>query len=104
MRLPTVRVVRAIRRVRATTPNRTSWWDVRLEADDGWHVEGEIVDIVPLLDVDGINAELPAAEREFAPGGRLRRLVTWLLWDEVWIVRDRLWTRLMDAELIESAQ
>lgn len=101
-RLPTIQVVHAIRRVHGEIPKREAWWDVRLEADDGWHAEGEIVDVFPLLDFDGVNADLPPVEREFAPGRRMRRIVGWLLWDEIWIVRDRLWTRLMDAGWIEG--
>lgn len=100
-RLRTVRVVRANRCARGQTPNRQCWWDVRLEAGDGWHAEGEIVDVEPLVEVDRINAELPPAERDFVPGGRVRRLVRWLLWDEIWLVRDRLWSRLMTPEWVE---
>ena len=102
-RLPTIRVVRVNRFARGRVPTRQSWWDVRLEADDGWHAEGEIVDVEPLVDIDRINDELPPAERAFMPGGRVRRLVRWLLWDEIWLVRDRLWSRLMTPEWIELA-
>ncbi len=102
-RLPTVSVVRANRCTRGQIPNRQAWWDVRLEADDGWCAEGEIVDVEPLIEVDRINAELPPAERDFVPGGRVRRLVRWLLWDEIWLVRDRLWSRLMTPEWVELA-
>ena len=103
-RLPTIQVVRAVRRVHGEIPKREAWWDVRLEADDGWCAEGEIVDVCPLIELDGINAELPPAEREFAPGRRMRRIVRWLLWDEIWIVRDRLWTRLMDAGWVAGGE
>jgi len=102
-RLPTVRVARANRCARGQIPSRQSWWDVRLEADDGWHAEGEIVDVEPLIEVDRMHSELPPAERAFSPGPRIRRLVRWLLWDELWVVRDRLWSRLMVAEWIEFA-
>ena len=100
-RLPTVRVVRADRLVRGGWLDRHTWWDVRLEADDGWNAEGEIVDVEPLIDVDAIRAELGPPELRSAPRGRLRRIVRWLLWDEIWLARDRLQTRLMNAEWIE---
>lgn len=102
-RLPTVRVARATRCARGQIPSRQAWWDVRVEADDGWSAEGEIVDVEPLIEVDRIHGELPPTERSFMLGGRTRRLVRWLLWDEVWVARDRLWSRMMAAEWIELA-
>lgn len=102
-RLPTVRVVRAHRFVRGGWLDRQTWWDVRLEADDGWNAEGEIVDVEPLIDVDAVCAELGPPGLRSVPRGRLRRIVRWLLWDEIWLARDRLQTRLMDAEWIEQA-
>lgn len=100
-RLLTVRVVKAHRFVRGGWLDRQTWWDVRLEADDGWNVEGEIVDVEPLIDVDAVRAELEPLELRSALRGRLRRVVRWLLWDEIWLARDRLQTRLMNAEWIE---
>lgn len=100
-RLPTIRVIHANRFVRSGLLDRQTWWDVRLEAEDGWHAEGEIVAVEPLIEVDRIQDELPPAERDFVPGGRIRRLVRWLLWGEIWLARDRLSSRLMDADWIE---
>lgn len=100
-RLPTVRVVRADRFVRGGWLDRQTWWDVRLEADDGWHVEGEIIDLEPLIDVDVVRAELEPARLRSAPRRRVRRVVRWLLWDELWLARDHLQTRLMEATWTE---
>lgn len=100
-RLPAMRVVRAVRFVRGGWLDRRNWWDVRLEADDGWHAEGEIVDVDPLIDVDVVRAELEPARLRSAPRGRLRRIVRWLLWDELWLARDHLQTRLMEATWTE---
>lgn len=100
-RLPTVRVARVQRFVRDGWLDRQTWWDVRLEADDGWNAEGEIIDVEPLIDIERISAELSPAVRDVVSGGRVRRLVRWLLWDEIWVARDRLSDRLMDATLTE---
>lgn len=100
-RLPTIRVVRARRCARGRIVGRESWWDVRLEADDGWHAESEIVDVEALIDVDTLIAELPPVSRDIATRGRVRRLVRWLLWDELWFARDRLHAGLMEAEWTE---
>lgn len=100
-RLPTVRVVRADRLVRGGWLDRKTWWDVRLEADDGWHAEGEIVDVEPLIDVDVVRGELEDASPRSAPRGRVRRIVRWLLWDELWLARHHLQTRLIEATWIE---
>lgn len=101
LRLPTVRVARADRIVRGGWLDRQTWWDVRLEAGDGWHAEGEIVDVERLIDVDAVRTELEPARLRSTPRGRVRRIVRWLLWDEIWLARDRIETRLMDAEWIE---
>lgn len=96
-----IRVVRACRCARGRIPNRQAWWDVRLEAEDGWHAEGEIVDIEPLIEVEAIHDELKPVERILTSSARIRRLVRWLLWDEIWLARDRLQTQLMNAKWFE---
>lgn len=100
-RLPTVRVVRADRFVRGGWLDRQTWWDVRLEAEDGWHAEGEIVDVEPLVDVEAIIDTLRPLEPLSISSVRVRRIVRWLLWDEIWLARERIQIRLMDAEWIE---
>lgn len=102
-RLPAVRVVRANRRVRGRGFLAETWWDVELEGDDGWRVRGEIVGIEPLIDVDRIHGELTPDEGSTVSRGRVRRLVRWLLWDELCLARDRLDSRLMDPEWVELA-
>lgn len=100
-RLPTIRVVRADRFVRGGWLDRQTWWDVRLEADDGWLAEGDIVDVDALIDIDAIIAGLEPGEQLSTSPARVRRIVGWLLWDELWLARDRLQTRLMDAQWVE---
>lgn len=100
-RLLTLRVVRANRFVRGLFVGRETSWDVRLEADDGWSAEGEVVDVEPLIDLEAIAAELSATDACVARS-RVRRIVRWLLWDELWLSQDRLSRRLMDAEPIEE--
>ncbi len=100
-RLPTIRVERVRRCVRGRGFLPNTWWDVALVADDGWRVQGEILDVEPLMDVERIHDELAIAERATVSGGRIRRLVRWLLWDELCLARDRLDSRLMDPEWVE---
>lgn len=100
-RLPSLRVVRARRCARGRIVGRETWWDVRLEADDGWCAEGEIVDVEALVEIDVVIAELSSLPLDIATRGRVRRLVCWLLWDELWLARNRLHACMMDATWVE---
>lgn len=100
-RLPTIRVVRARRCARGRIVGRESWWDVGLEADDGWCAEGELVDVEGLVDIDAVMTELSALPLDIATRGRVRSLVFWLLWGELWLASSRLHACMMDATWVE---